>query len=221
MVEKRNGAREATDDNIIRLMRFASWNTKTTDRHTLRAFSTATGLRERASVSRSYVRTLSVFLITLIPPLYGRSGFNSRYGRIFLFTTRLRQTVGAYFSEQRARSVNLTTGVYFSNELGVKCMELDLHGPYSLLCLLELCLRMPDLCLLCRYAAKELSWKNIRSEQTFFFVLFRKKISGLCLWQVNSRRDTFACEMSDLSCRTPGCVIYLGVEVYPKLCPLL
>ena len=40
------------------------------------------------------------------------------------------------------------------------------------------------------------------------------------MWQVNSRCDRFDCEMPDMSCRTPDCVIYLGGEVESKICPL-
>jgi hypothetical protein len=53
-VEKRDGAREATHDNIIRRMRFACWITKTTGTHskyvTLIAFPRQKFLRELAPI---------------------------------------------------------------------------------------------------------------------------------------------------------------------------
>jgi uncharacterized protein (UPF0305 family) len=55
-VEKYGTARQATDDNIIRRMRFACWITKATDTHSeyviLIAFPWQQWLRERASVLR-------------------------------------------------------------------------------------------------------------------------------------------------------------------------
>jgi hypothetical protein len=55
-VEKYGTARHATDDNIIRRMRFACWITKATDTHSdyviLTAFPRQQWLRERASVLR-------------------------------------------------------------------------------------------------------------------------------------------------------------------------
>jgi hypothetical protein len=51
-VEKYGRARQATDDNMIRRMRFACWITKATDTHseyiTLTAFPRQKRLRERA-----------------------------------------------------------------------------------------------------------------------------------------------------------------------------
>jgi hypothetical protein len=51
-VEKCGGTRQATDDNIIRRMRFACWVTKATDTHSeyvpLTAFPRQQWLRERA-----------------------------------------------------------------------------------------------------------------------------------------------------------------------------
>jgi hypothetical protein len=55
-VEKYGRARQATDDNIIRRMRFACWITKATDTHSeyviLIAFRRQQWLRERASFLR-------------------------------------------------------------------------------------------------------------------------------------------------------------------------
>ena len=57
-MEKYGTAGQATDDNIIRRMRFACWITKATDTHThteyliLIAFPRQQWLRERASVLR-------------------------------------------------------------------------------------------------------------------------------------------------------------------------
>jgi hypothetical protein len=53
-MEKCGGAREATDGNIIRRMRFACWITESTDTHSeyvrLLAFILQQWLRERSSV---------------------------------------------------------------------------------------------------------------------------------------------------------------------------
>jgi hypothetical protein len=61
-VEKYGRARQATDVNIIRRMRFACWITKATDTHSeyviLIAFPRQQWLRERASLLRSYVDCL-------------------------------------------------------------------------------------------------------------------------------------------------------------------
>jgi hypothetical protein len=55
-VEKYGGARQATDDNIIRRMRFACWVTKATDTLNiyviLIAFPRQQWFRERASMLR-------------------------------------------------------------------------------------------------------------------------------------------------------------------------
>ena len=55
-MEKHGPARQATDDNIIRRVRFACWITKATDIHSeyviLIAFTRQQWLRERASVLR-------------------------------------------------------------------------------------------------------------------------------------------------------------------------
>jgi hypothetical protein len=62
-VEKYGRARQATDDNIIRRMRFACWITKATDTHSeyviLIAYPQQQWLRERASILHSYVHCLS------------------------------------------------------------------------------------------------------------------------------------------------------------------
>jgi hypothetical protein len=58
-VEKYGGARQATDENIIRRMRFACWVTKATDTcswNVITAFPRQQWLRERASLLRT--RTL-------------------------------------------------------------------------------------------------------------------------------------------------------------------
>jgi hypothetical protein len=64
-VEKFGRARQATDDNIIRRMRFACWITKATDTHSeyviLIAVPWQQWLRERASILR---RTYSAYLVT-------------------------------------------------------------------------------------------------------------------------------------------------------------
>jgi hypothetical protein len=65
-VKKYGTARQATDDNIIRCMRFACWITKATDTHSqyviLIAFPRQQWLRERASMPRLYVHCLSPLL---------------------------------------------------------------------------------------------------------------------------------------------------------------
>ena len=65
-MEKYGTTRQATDDNIIRRMRFASWMTKATDAHseyvTLTAFARQHWSRERASVLRLYLHCLSLLL---------------------------------------------------------------------------------------------------------------------------------------------------------------
>jgi hypothetical protein len=62
-VKKYGTARQATDDNIIRRMRFVCWITKATDTHsecvTIITFSRQQWLRERASVLR-YTYTASL-----------------------------------------------------------------------------------------------------------------------------------------------------------------
>ena len=62
-MKKCGTARQATDDNIIRRMRFACWITKATDGHSeyviLIAFAPQQWLRERASMLRLYVHWLS------------------------------------------------------------------------------------------------------------------------------------------------------------------
>jgi hypothetical protein len=61
-VEKYGTAGQATDDNIIRRMRFACWIIKATDTHSeyviLIAFPLQQWLRERASMLRVYVECL-------------------------------------------------------------------------------------------------------------------------------------------------------------------
>jgi hypothetical protein len=62
MWKKYGTARQATDDNIIRRMRFACWIIKATDTHleywTFIAFPQQQWLRERASLLRVYIRCL-------------------------------------------------------------------------------------------------------------------------------------------------------------------
>ena len=64
-MEKHGRARQATDDNIIRRMRFACWITKATDTHSeyviLTAFQRQQCLRESVSMLRLYVHCLSCF----------------------------------------------------------------------------------------------------------------------------------------------------------------
>jgi hypothetical protein len=66
-VEEYGTARQATDDNIIRRMRFACWITKATDTHSeyviLIAFTQQQWLRERASMSHyTYIACLVLVL---------------------------------------------------------------------------------------------------------------------------------------------------------------
>jgi hypothetical protein len=62
-VEKYGTAKQATDDNIIRRMRFACWITKSTNTHLacviIIAFTRQQWLHERASMLRLYVHCLS------------------------------------------------------------------------------------------------------------------------------------------------------------------
>jgi len=66
-VDKNGMARQSTDDNIKRRMRFARWITKATETHSLcviiNAFPGQQWLRERASMLRLYVHCLSCFLL--------------------------------------------------------------------------------------------------------------------------------------------------------------
>jgi hypothetical protein len=68
-VEKYGTAWQATDDNIIRRMRFTCWITKATDTHPeyviFIAFPHQQWLRERASMLRLYVHCLSCFIISV------------------------------------------------------------------------------------------------------------------------------------------------------------
>jgi hypothetical protein len=61
-VEKYGTVGQATDDNIIRRMRFACWISKATDAHSeyliLTAFRRQEWLRERASMLHLYVQRL-------------------------------------------------------------------------------------------------------------------------------------------------------------------
>jgi hypothetical protein len=62
-MEKYCGARQATDDNIIRRVRFPCWITKATNTHLeyviLIALPQQQRLRERATMLRLYVHCLS------------------------------------------------------------------------------------------------------------------------------------------------------------------
>ena len=66
--------RQATDDNIIRRMRFACWITATTDTHSeyviLVAFPRQNWLSERASVLHLRIRTLPVFRFYVFRSVY-------------------------------------------------------------------------------------------------------------------------------------------------------
>ena len=68
-MEKYGTARQATDDNIIRRMRFACWLTKATDTHSeyviLIAFPPQQWLRERASMLR-YTYTVSLVIFKVV-----------------------------------------------------------------------------------------------------------------------------------------------------------
>jgi hypothetical protein len=72
-VEKHGTARQATDDNIIRRMRFACWITKATDTHTeyviFIAFPRQKWLRERASTLRYTYISCLVLNIPFYPPV--------------------------------------------------------------------------------------------------------------------------------------------------------
>jgi hypothetical protein len=65
-VEKYGKTRHATDDNIIRRMRFACWITKATGTHSeyviIIAFPREQWLGERASILRLYVHRLPLEL---------------------------------------------------------------------------------------------------------------------------------------------------------------
>jgi hypothetical protein len=67
-VEQYGTARQATDDNTIRRMRFACWMIKATDTHPeyaiLIAFPQQQWIRERALVLRLYIYCLSCLLLT-------------------------------------------------------------------------------------------------------------------------------------------------------------
>jgi hypothetical protein len=71
-VEKYGTARQATDDNIIRRMRFACYITKATDTHSdcviLTAFPRQQWLSERALMLRLYVHCLSVLFLNVKIP---------------------------------------------------------------------------------------------------------------------------------------------------------
>jgi hypothetical protein len=68
MWKKYGRARRATDDNIIRRMRFARWVTKATDTHSeyviLIAFPRQQWLRERALMLCLYVHLLSSYSLS-------------------------------------------------------------------------------------------------------------------------------------------------------------
>jgi hypothetical protein len=68
-VKKNGTARQATDDNIIRRMRFACWISKATDTHSEYVIRIAVPrqqwLRERASTF-TCIRTLPVMLVNVL-----------------------------------------------------------------------------------------------------------------------------------------------------------
>jgi hypothetical protein len=74
-VEKYGRAREATDDNIIRRMRFACWVTKATDTHseyvTLIAFPRNNGY---ANAPQCYIYTFIARLVSTQRPLLLKNG---------------------------------------------------------------------------------------------------------------------------------------------------
>jgi hypothetical protein len=75
-VEKYGTARQATDGNIIRRMRFACWITKATDTHSeyviIVAFLLQRWLRERASMLRyTYIACLAFCNLILYRHLRG------------------------------------------------------------------------------------------------------------------------------------------------------
>ena len=78
-MEKYGTARQTTDDNIIRRMRFACWVTKATDTHSeyviLIDFSRQQWLRERASVLRyTYTACLVAVILLMSKPLSLHNG---------------------------------------------------------------------------------------------------------------------------------------------------
>ena len=68
-MEKYGIARQATDDNIIRCMRFACWKSKATDAHSeyaiVIAFPRQQCLRERPLLLRLYAHCLSCLYRTV------------------------------------------------------------------------------------------------------------------------------------------------------------
>jgi hypothetical protein len=89
-VEKYGRARQTTDDNIIRRMRFASWITKATDTHSeyviLIAFPRQLWLRERASIL-SYTYIDSYFYQTVSRTKQWSACNRIRQGKLAAVTT--------------------------------------------------------------------------------------------------------------------------------------
>jgi hypothetical protein len=115
-VEKYGRARQATDDNIIRRMRFACWITKATDTHSeyiiLIAFPWEQWLRERAFTLR-YTYTGSLLYIKLNCHLHQPANSRCRdtlprnfFNLIFVSLHRSLQSV--YFSFQAVRLKSCT-----------------------------------------------------------------------------------------------------------------
>jgi hypothetical protein len=82
-VEKYGTARQATDDNIIRRMRFACWITKATDTHSeyviLIAFPQQQWLRERASLLRYRYISCLVLITSVNKFLFNEYAFIVRF----------------------------------------------------------------------------------------------------------------------------------------------
>jgi hypothetical protein len=98
-MEKYCRARQATDGNITRRMRFACWITKATDTHSEYvihiAFPRQQWLRERLSMLLLYVYCLSCFVFRNVwllraEPLHYKLGHSRRRRRVSFTSARLR-----------------------------------------------------------------------------------------------------------------------------------
>ena len=92
-MEKYGTARQTTDDNIIRRMRFAFWIAKATDTHSeyviLIVFARQQWLRERASALRY---TLSVLIVK-------KGGRNGLHGGVSYFIQQLSFVTSRRYSD--------------------------------------------------------------------------------------------------------------------------
>ena len=114
-VEKYGTARQATDDNIIRRMRFARWITKATDTHSeyaviLTVFPRQEWLCERATTLRLYAHST-------LPVLYLFPGSNTGETRwlVCVWSVPAWRELGSYCSTLRWRLVSdiRTRGYFF------------------------------------------------------------------------------------------------------------